>query len=166
MYGLTWGNVDLDEGTVTIARQLDEPGVEPVFGPTKTDRARTLPLNAQTVLRLREHRRHQSELKMANRTVYADFGLVFAREHAHLQRSDAKLGQPIDCLDVRAFQNVIKAAGVRRIKFHGLRRTCATLMLAHNVPVHVVAQRLGHADATITLGVYAHVMPSGFRKPS
>jgi integrase len=33
------------------------------------------------------------------------------------------------------------------------------LLLAAGVPVKVVSERLGHANATITLGVYAHVMP-------
>lgn len=38
LHGLLWTDVDLDTGTLTIARQLDKAGVEPVFGCTKTDR--------------------------------------------------------------------------------------------------------------------------------
>ena len=45
------------------------------------------------------------------------------------------------------------------IRLHDLRHTHATLLLAAGVPVKVVSERLGHASAMITLGVYAHVMP-------
>ena len=43
--------------------------------------------------------------------------------------------------------------------FHGLRHTSASLLLGAGAPVHVVSQRLGHANLTITMTVYAHVMP-------
>jgi len=160
LHGLTWADVDLDAGTVTIARQLDKAGVEPVFGPTKTDRARTIPLNAETIARLRAHKKAQAALKMKNRKTYCDFNLVFAREFEDLQTPDAQLGQPLKTLSEKRFARLVESAGVRRIKFHGVRHTVATLLLQAGKPVHVVAQRLGHADATMTLGVYAHVMPS------
>ena len=52
------------------------------------------------------------------------------------------------------------AAGVRRIKFHGLRHTTATLLLQAGVPPHVVQRRLGHKRIEITLGIYAHALPA------
>jgi integrase len=52
-----------------------------------------------------------------------------------------------------------KTAKLRRIKFHGIRHTCATLLLLGGKAVHVVAQRLGHADVQTTLNTYAHVLP-------
>jgi integrase len=42
---------------------------------------------------------------------------------------------------------------------HDLRHTHAALLLRNGVPVKVVSERLGHAKAMITLGVYAHVTP-------
>jgi len=48
---------------------------------------------------------------------------------------------------------------VRAIKFHGLRHTCATLLLKAGTPVHVVSERLGHSKVSRTLEVYAHVLP-------
>ena len=62
-------------------------------------------------------------------------------------------------LATRRFQQLVATAGVKRIKFHGLRHTCATLLLAAGVPVQVVAQRLGHAQIDMTLRVYAHATP-------
>jgi len=48
---------------------------------------------------------------------------------------------------------------VKPIKFHGMRHTCATLMLQAGQPVQVVSERLGHAKVSMTLEVYAHVLP-------
>jgi integrase len=50
-------------------------------------------------------------------------------------------------------------AKVRRITFHGMRHTCATLLLQAGEPVHVVSKQLGHARVEITLETYAHVLP-------
>ena len=47
----------------------------------------------------------------------------------------------------------IKAAKVRRIKFHGLRHTCARLLLQAGTPVHVVSERLGHSKVSMTMEV-------------
>jgi hypothetical protein len=49
---------------------------------------------------------------------------------------------------------------VKRIPFHGIRHTHATLLLKEGVNVKVVSERLGHANIGITLDTYAHVLPS------
>jgi len=69
-------------------------------------------------------------------------------------------GNPEQHLGQREFAKLIEASGVRRIKFHGLRHTSATLALKADVPVKVVAQRLGHAKTDITNDTYAHALPS------
>jgi len=49
---------------------------------------------------------------------------------------------------------------LRRISIHGLRHASATLLLKAGVPAHVVQQRLGHKRIEMTLGIYAHALPS------
>jgi integrase len=117
-------------------------------------------LAAETIELLRVHKREQARLKLANRTVYTDHGLVFANNWSGLRRHDT-LGQPLQAnnLGQHEYARLIKAAGVRPIKFHGLRHTCATLLLQAGQPVHVVAERLGHKKVEITLNIYAHVLP-------
>jgi integrase len=58
------------------------------------------------------------------------------------------------------YRKLVKQAGVRLIKFHGLRHTCATLLLQVGVPIKVVQERLGHKRIEITLNTYAHALPS------
>ena len=99
---------------------------------------------------------------MANRKVYHDLGLVFAKEWGHLHGREDSLGLPLQAnnLGQRGFAKVIKAAKVRPITVHGLRHTSATLLLKAGVPPQVVQRRLGHKRIEITLGIYAHVLPS------
>lgn len=159
--GLAWPNLDLDAAKMHIVRQLRIPGAEPVFGKPKNGKPRTVSLSAETVDLLRVHRKHQRELMMANRTSYHDLDLVFAKEWSDVQKRGDCLGHPLQMnnLGQREYAQVIKAAEVRPIKFHGLRHTCATLLLQAGTPVHVVSERLGHSKVTMTLEVYAHVLP-------
>jgi integrase len=57
------------------------------------------------------------------------------------------------------FQNIVAAADVKRICFHGCRHTSATLLLMAGVPVKVVSERLGHAKSSTTMDIYSHVLP-------
>ena len=77
------------------------------------------------------------------------------------------IGLPIQAnnLGQREFARLIKAANVKRITFHGMRHTCATLLLQAGEPVHVVSKRLGHARVEITLNTYAHDHPTCSSRP-
>jgi integrase len=160
--GLQWRDLDFDNGTVTFVRQLIQTGLEPVYGPIKNDMPRTVDLGAETIALLKEHKRHQAELKMANRTIYKDHALVFAKEWGERYGSKDFLGLPLQTnnLGEREFARIIKAADVKRISIHGLRHTSATLLLKAGVASHVVQQRLGHKRIEMTLGIYAHALPS------
>lgn len=160
--GLKWADVDLASATVSVRQQLVKPGQEPIFGPPKNGKIRVIDLGTETLTLLRKHLAHQAELKMANRTRYRDHGLVFAKEWPDMQRQRDSLGDPLQMnnLGQREFAKLTKAAGLRRIKFHGLRHTCATLLLQAGVPAKVVQERLGHKRIEITLNIYSHVLPS------
>jgi integrase len=74
----------------------------------------------------------------------------------------ALIGEPLQSNNIgeRGFLSLIKKAGVRVISFHGMRHTTATLLLMAGEPIHVVAQRLGHSDVSITWNTYSHVLPN------
>jgi integrase len=152
----------LETGTVTFVRQLVKPGRSPEFGPVKNGVPRTVNLADETVELLKAHKRCQAEVKMRNRTSYHDLGLVFAKEWGDLHGREDSLGLPLQSnnLGQRQFARMLKAANVKRISVHGLRHTSATLLLKAGVPAHVVQQRLGHKRIEMTLGIYAHCLPS------
>src|SRR5271156_7140747 len=56
----------------------------------------------------------------------------------------------------RYWSDAVVAAGVRHIKLHGARHTCATLMHLSGVPMVVIAAWIGHSDPTLTMRLYAH----------
>ena len=61
------------------------------------------------------------------------------------------------------FCEVVLDGEVRRIRFHDLRHTCASLLLAQGVSPRVVMDVLGHSQLSITMDLYSHVMPSALR---
>jgi integrase len=159
---IRWSDLDLDARRLTIQRQLVKNGRQPVFGPTKTKKARIVELAAETVDLLRAHKKHQAQIKLRNRLLYRDHGLTFAKEWGDLHGRQESLGVPlqVNTIGQREFDRLINLAGVRRIKFHGLRHTCATLLLSAGVPPNVVQRRLGHTKIEMTLGIYGHALPS------
>ena len=154
--GLAWRDVDLEAGTATVRRALARirirRGWELKDTKTRSSR-RTIPLPGSLVAALREHRRDQAENMLKIGPAYArDLDLVFANE----------VGQPLDSLSLARgqFKPILEAAGLsKEIRLYDLRHTCCSLALQAGIPVRVVAERLGHASAAMTLDVYAHVLP-------
>ncbi|BAJ29598.1 hypothetical protein KSE_37990 [Kitasatospora setae KM-6054] len=67
-------------------------------------------------------------------------------------------GGPIDPTNLtRAFTTLLRKADLRRIRFHGLRHSTATLLLEQGVELVVIKELLGHAHIGVTATVYAHV---------
>ena len=60
----------------------------------------------------------------------------------------------------RSFFKIVDAAGLRRVRFHDLRHTCATLLFQRGVHPKVAQERLGHSTIAITLDLYSHMMPN------
>ncbi len=67
-------------------------------------------------------------------------------------------GRPIDPTNLtRTFLTLLRKAGLRRIRFHDLRHSTATLLLEQGVELVVIKELLGHAHIGVTATVYAHV---------
>lgn len=158
--GLKWEDIDWGAEALTVRRSLARASRRPIYGPTKGRRLRTIQLMPDTLALLKAHRVHQLEIRLAAGPAYHDHGLVFAKEPSPRRRDT--LGCPLQSnnLGQREFAQLIEAAGVKRIKFHGLRHTCATMLLSAGHPPYEVSKRLGHRDTATTLEIYAHVLPA------
>jgi integrase len=80
-----------------------------------------------------------------------DKGLVFA----------SQTGKTMSASNVvnRHYRPLLKRARLPRMRLHALRHTCATLLLTKGVHPKYVQELLGHANISITLGTYSHVIP-------
>ena len=56
-----------------------------------------------------------------------------------------------------SFPKLLKANGLRHIRFHDLRHSCASLLLANGVPMKQIQEWLGHSDFSTTANIYAHL---------
>ena len=166
LLGLRWADVDLDQSRLHVRHNLIEVRVDAVPGkrhagketvsavevrlttPKTAGSRRTILLSAGTVRELRAHRERQAVERRTAGSAWADDDFVFA----------SPLGGHTD---PRTFYGWYLAlcltSGVRRIRFHDLRHTAASLMIRRGIPPKTVSERLGHADVAFTLRVYTHL---------
>lgn len=150
LLAVRWQDLDLDGGVVHVERSVTQLREKLVYGTPKNHERRDVALDARTVAALRAWRVQHAQERLAWGQAYAGDGeLVFVRED----------GSPV-------MPNYISRAWVQsipstlpRIVLHEARHSHATILLRAGVPVHVVAKRLGHRDPSVTLNVYADVIP-------
>lgn len=153
LLGLRWQDFDEDRGRLTVYQALQYlPGKGMILQQPKTNRSRrTIPLGSTVLAALARLRRRQLEKRLALGAAYKDLGLVFT----------TALGTPIGANNLRrAFRRIVAQAEIGSLRFHDLRHTHATLLLARGVHPKVVSERLGHANIGITLDTYSHVLPN------
>jgi integrase len=150
--GLRWGDVDLKAGTVTIRSTRIRYGTTIATSTPKTARGnRTIAIGPATVAALKAWKRQQAADRLLMGAGWQDTtGLVVTVGDGSAPNPEAFSNR---------FHTLARRAGLRPIRLHDLRHSYATAALADGVPVKVVSQRIGHADITVTLKVYAHVMP-------
>ena len=153
LLGLKWGDADLENGRLSIARSLTQVGTVFHVGEPKTPHSRrviALPPSATMMLRLQKVKATNLRERLGTTLENSDYIFSLA--------PDGK--KPLRPLSVTvAFERTARRAGVKVIRFHDLRHTHASLMLKENVPLKVVSERLGHASVAITGDIYSHVMP-------
>ncbi|MCZ7531759.1 MAG: site-specific integrase [Acidimicrobiia bacterium] len=126
VFGIRWGDVDLDEGRVTVRRQLRTVRHVPeLVEVTKSSAGRrTIDLDDETVAVLRSHRAAQGREKLALGGSYDDADRVFAG-------IDGSEVHPASAAKV--FERRVARSGLPRIRFHDLRHTHAVHLIAAGV---------------------------------
>lgn len=157
LLGLTWKNVDFERCEIGVAQQLsrqEQKGQRLVLGSLKTKYSRrTIEIGDDLVELLKAYRLSQQKDKQLMGTSWKEHDLVIT----------SSVGTRLDQRNVqRDFDNLLKSAGLPKLRFHDLRHNAASLMLRRKVPVVTVSRYLGHSSPRVTLDVYAHLIPGGF----
>lgn len=149
--GLRWDDIDFAAGTLRISHQLQRIDSKLTLVPPKTEKSRrTLVMPSMIVERLREHQKRQVAEKLWAGSKWQESGLVFAN----------RVGQPTQARRViEQFHEALAHAGLRRVRFHDLRHSCATLLMVQGVSPRVVMAVLGHSEIAMTMDAYSHVVP-------
>lgn len=146
--GLQWADVDTEANRLHVRHALHRSGGKWVLAEPKSERSRrTIALPNVVSAALKRHRTRQLEERLAIGEGWRDQGFVFC----------TKSGSPLEPSNLtRTFRALLKAADVPTVRFHDLRHTAASLLIAQGVNARAVAEVLGHSSVTLTLNVYAH----------
>lgn len=153
LLGLGWEAVDLEHRQLEVRRTLHRvKGGGFALAEPKTDKSqRVLTLPRVALEALRVHRARQLEDRLLAGSRWQDTGLVFT----------STIGTPLDASNVvHRFHRLLKAANLPQVRFHDLRHSCASFLLAQGVPMRMIMETLGHSQISLTANLYTHVAPA------
>jgi integrase len=151
LLGLQWRDIDLDTGTVRVERSVEETRSGLRIKPPKTKRGRrNITLPSESVAMLRAYKLKQLELRLALGVGnIAPDTVVFGTIEGGLMR-------PRNLS--KSWWRVRTTLRLQDVPFHAFRHSHASLLIRKGVDVLTVSRRLGHANASITLNVYGHLI--------
>jgi integrase len=151
LLGLKWDDLDWVTRQLHVKRQLQVmPGKGLVFVEPKTASGhRTIVLSKSMVQKLYEHLDDQDQNRRQAGEKWQENGLIFP----------TPIGTPMARNMYKDFRKLLERIGLPLIRFHDLRHTAATLMLQQGIHPKIVQESLGHADISMTLNAYSHVLP-------
>ncbi|MDX0759994.1 tyrosine-type recombinase/integrase [Sinorhizobium medicae] len=149
---LRWGDVELgDNRRMLSVRQSAEQTKDGVrYKTPKSGKARTVAMSSMMVTELKAHRARQAEEQLK-------LGIRLTDESFVVAQYDGRPLKPVSL--THEWTRQLAKISLPRIRFHDLRHTHASQMLAAGVHPKVASERLGHSTIGITLDLYSHVMP-------
>ncbi|PLS16225.1 site-specific integrase [Bacillus sp. M6-12] len=149
--GLRWRDVDLEKGVLYVRQTLSKDGKQFLTGAKTNSGIRGITLPEETLSALQSQKVSIAKEKLKCGPVYLDNDLVVCTTK----------GTPVNPNNLkRTFLRLVKEAGVAAIRFHDLRHSHVTMLLAKGVHAKVISERLGHSNIKTTLDIYSHVLPS------
>lgn len=154
--GLKWSSIDFDAGTITIRHIVTQATVNGKFITIAKDRAknksslRTLPLVApfrELLLRIKEEQAEQRRVcGKSYCTEYLEY--IYLDPVGKLIRPD---------FVTQHFSLMLEKKNCRKIRFHDLRHSCASLLFSHGVSLKEIQEWLGHSNISTTANIYTHM---------
>ncbi len=144
-------SASMQERLIGIRKEMKAVQTVLRFTEPKSARSRrTVSIPNILVTRLKEHRKAQLQERLIAGKDWKESGLVFT----------TTIGTPLHARNVsREFKAMLKSADLPAIRFHDLRHTAATLLLAQGVDPRTIMETLGHSQISLTLNTYSHVLP-------
>jgi integrase len=164
LLALEWSDIDFDNDTVTVSKAVSVVAGEQITKEPKTKTSRrtvAIPHLLTQRIRALQKERIQYRWKLGDYWQGADW--IFIQENG----KQMSYSTPYSAFqDTIARYNTDKKADKQlpAIPFHGLRHTSATLLIASKQDVRTVSSRLGHAQASTTMNIYAHALQETDRK--
>lgn len=160
--GLRWTDIDLDQASLRVERSLEETRVTGLrFKPPKSKAGtRTISLPASVVDALKAHRKQQLEQRLAlGLGKPGKDALVFCGPEGNPIAPSRVSGAWRDAVDRfrKPGEDGKPAIDIPKVRFHDLRHTHASALIAGGLDVVAISRRLGHASPVVTLSVYAHL---------
>ena len=147
---LKWSDIDLKVGVVHIARSRVETDEGIIVKSTKSEAGiRDIPLSPKVLTVFKDQ--YAEYLKKIGKNGFVNSDYVICKSN----------GAPfVPSSITQRWDRFCEQHKLRKIRFHDLRHTCATLMIANGVDPKTVQAWLGHSDIQVTLNTYAHCLPS------
>ena len=154
--GLKWSAINFESNTITIKHTVVEiklNGKKQILAKdrTKTNSSyRTLPLTKEIIEALNKEKKKQEinrkNLKDKYNLKFQDY--ICVHKNGNLIKPDYV---------TRHFPLLLKNIGLRHIRFHDLRHSCASLLLSKNIQMKAIQEWLGHSSFSTTANIYAHL---------
>jgi integrase len=154
--GLRWDDINLETGELRVRQQLQAVGKKLVLQELKTAKSRrTLSLPAVCLNALKAHRKRQLEERLKAGAAWKDTGLAFTT----YRKRRASIGTGLAPRNVRrVLEQILTKAELPQMRFHDLRHSAASLLIASGVELIEVSMLLGHSEFRITADLYAHLV--------
>jgi integrase len=149
---LRWRNVDFDNASIAVVSSIEQTREGTREKPPKNGRGRTLALSAMLVEELRQHRAQQAEHLLR-------LGVRLTDDHHVVMKADGSPYPPLS-VGVMFSQLLSRRPSLQRVRFHDLRHSHATQLLAAGVHPKIAQERLGHSSIAMTMDLYSHVTPN------
>lgn len=154
--GIKWSDIDFDKKLLHIKRSIYKLKGEKAQEKTPKSKngIRTITIPERLCDTLLEYKKQQDAYKAFFDTSWHDLDYIFTEADGLVMNPQTPTKQ---------FQKFLKRHNLRQLKFHGLRHTSATLLLASGCDIKTVSARLGHGDIETT-GIYLHTLESTDRE--
>lgn len=148
--GLKWSSVNLEKGTLEIKSTCVLVGTVPKnVDMTKNEASkRTFYLNNDMILFFKRLKRKENEKKLNLGEQYVDSGYVCTDEYGRQLKPD---------YISQTFSKFIKKNNLKKVRFHDLRHTCASILINRGFQLKDVQEWLGHSDIQTTANIYGHL---------